>query len=276
MIDPAMLLIYTDLNDTLLDANYDFSAANEALDVIREKDIPLIITTSKTRAQVEIYRKRLNINHPIIVENGSAVYFSQGSFPRGRIPDGCQIEDEEYIFPLARKVDAVIPLLKEAADAVGAEIEMISDMPVEKIHKLTGMPVEECGLAKNRRYIMYFLCPNRREELIEELKRRNLKVTWGSYFLHVGDTGSKGTAVHKLTALYRGLGYLRLISAGFGDNMNDKSMFENVSAPYLVERPGGGYAEGIEVDGLERLQGIGPIGWNKGVLSLVKSIGWED
>ena len=276
MIETIQLIIYTDLNGTLLDANYNFSDANEALAVIREKDIPLILTTSKTRAQVEIYRAQLGINHPIIVENGSAVHFPKASFPRGRLPSGCISEGGEFVFPLANRVESVIPLLKEAADAVGAEIELITDMAEDKIQQLTGMSREECGLAKDRSYIMYFLCHSRREELIDELRRRNLKVTWGSFFLHVGDTGSKGTAVHKLTALYRGLGHISVISAGFGDSMNDRSMFENVSAPYLVERSGGGYAEDIDVEGLEFLSGIGPKGWNKGVIDLVKSIVWEE
>lgn len=276
MLEPIKLLIYTDLNDTLLNRNYDFSAAKEALDVIREKQIPLIITTSKTRAQVEIYRKRLNINHPIIVENGSAVYFPKGSFQSGRLPEGSLAEDGEFVFPLAGKVEAILPDLRDAAQKVSAEIELISDMTADKIHEQTGMPPEECELAKDRKYIMYFLCRNRREELIGELRNRNFKITWGSYFMHVGDAGSKGTAVHKLTALYRGLGHISVMTAGFGDNMNDKSMFENVSYPYLVERPGGGYAEGIDVEGLERLKGVGPIGWNYGVLKLVKSIDWND
>ena len=263
------------MNDTLLDRNYDFSAADEALDIIREKQIPLIITTSKTRAQVEIYRARLNLDHPIIVENGSAVYFPKGSFPRGRLPAGCLAEGGEFIFPLAGTVDVILPDLRSAAGKVGAEIELITEMPVDKIHELTGMPIEECRLAKNRKYIMYFLCHSRREELTNELRSRNLKITWGSYFMHLGDTGSKGMAVHKLTALYRGLGHYSVITAGFGDNMNDKSMLENVTIPCLVERPGGGYAEGLDIEGLEKLKGVGPVGWNSGIIDLVKSIDWS-
>jgi len=46
--------------------------------------------------------------------------------------------------------------------------------------------------------------------------------------------------------------------------------------PFLVEKPGGGYTEGIEMDGLRKMQGVGPAGWNRGVLELLGSIQGDD
>lgn len=269
------LLVFTDLNDTLLDTNYEFAPAQEALDLLREYEVPLIITTSKTRGQVEIYRSRLALNHPIIAENGAAVYFPPGSFPQGRLPAGCRYENGELVFELARRVEHLLPELQKAVESTGAEIETVFDMPVERIMDLTGMSRQESELAKKRSYIIYFTCQSRREELFAELKRRGLKVTWGSYFNHLGSTSDKGIAAHKLSALYRGLGFIDLITAGFGDNMNDLPMLRNVAKPFLVERPGGGYAPGIDVDGVVRIRGIGPVGWNRGVLELMNTIDWD-
>lgn len=269
------LIIFTDLNDTLLDRNYDFSAARPALEKIWEYEIPLIITTSKTRAQAEIYRSRLNITHPLIVENGAAVYFPLGSFPTGRLPAGSINVDDEFVFELSRKVDFLVPQLKSAAEETGAEIEMIFDMPTEKIMDLTGMSEAESELARKRSYIIYFRCYSRREELITELQSRGLKVTWGTYFMHLGSNNDKGLAVHKLTALYRSLGHIDLITAGFGDNMNDISMLKNVSKPFLVQHPDGTYEPEMDFDGLVKLNGVGPKGWNDGVLDLIESIDWE-
>lgn len=269
------LLIFTDLNDTLLDRDYDFSAARTALEKIWEYEIPLIITTSKTRAQAELYRSQLNINHPLIVENGAAICFPDGSFPAGRLPAGCSRDGDEFIFELSRNVDFLIPKLNSAVEKTGAEIEMIFDMPTEKIMKLTGMSEKESELARKRSYIIYFRCYSKREELTAELQRQGLKVTWGSYFMHLGSNNDKGLAVHKLTALYRSLGYIDLITAGFGDNMNDISMLRNVSKPFLVQHPDGTYEPGVELEGLIRLNDIGPKGWNKGVLELIDSINWE-
>jgi mannosyl-3-phosphoglycerate phosphatase len=54
------LLIFTDLDGTLLEqATYSFEAALPALQALRERNIPLIICTSKTRAEIEWFRSKL-------------------------------------------------------------------------------------------------------------------------------------------------------------------------------------------------------------------------
>lgn len=47
------IIIFTDLDGTLLDHNsYDFSEALEMLSYIKNHNIPLILTTSKTKIEV--------------------------------------------------------------------------------------------------------------------------------------------------------------------------------------------------------------------------------
>ena len=275
MNDDLKLLIFTDLNDTLLDKQYNFSAAEEALSLIEKYQIPLIITTSKTRGQSELYRRKLKINDPLIVENGGAIHFPPGSFRPGRLPVGMEYDSGEYIWRLSKSADSLLPELSKASKTVGVKVETVFEMPVERIMEITGMTEEESRLAKERQHTIYFLCPEKRDELFKELRQLGLKPTWGSYFCHLGSTNSKGQAAHKLTALYRELGYYGLITAAFGDNMNDLTMLQTVSKPFIVERPGGGYATGVDIDGLKRVKGVGPAGWNKGVIELIESVDWD-
>lgn len=267
MIDD--LLIYTDLNDTLLDRNYSFSAAEEALDRIRESGIPLIICTSKTRAQTEIYRERLGINYPLIVENGGAVHFPPGSFPADKLPEEWLEESGEHVWRLSKRLDEVLPKLISAADKTGARIRTIFDLEIREIMEITGMSAEESEFAKQREHTVYFLCENNREKLFAELRKRGLSATWGSYFNHAGSDNSKGMALSRLTAFYFSVFDEVYIAASFGDNMNDVSMLNHAHYPFLVEKPGGGYTEGIEMEGLRKMLGIGPVGWNRGVLELL-------
>src|SRR2546423_300740 len=68
-------VVFTDLDGTLLDAEtYRYDAARQGLDRLREHAIPLIICTSKTRAEVEPLRNELGNTDPFIVENGGALY----------------------------------------------------------------------------------------------------------------------------------------------------------------------------------------------------------
>jgi mannosyl-3-phosphoglycerate phosphatase len=243
---------------------------------VQKYQIPLIICTSKTRAQTEIYRSRLNLNYPLIVENGGAIYFPPGSFPLGRLPSGSLYKDGEYFIEMTDNVEKLLPELQLAAHSSKAHIEIVFDMSLQKIRQITGVSLEEAKFMKRRDYTVYFLCHSRKDELFAELRNRGLKPTWGSYFCHLGTSNSKGLAAQHLMGLYRNLGFYKLITAGFGDNMNDLSLLQVVNLPYLVEQPGGGYAPEVEVEGLVKLAGIGPIGWNKGVKELISSIDWKN
>jgi|GEM_PF-1354864 len=268
------LIIFTDLNDTLLDAKYDFSAAGEALAMLQERGIPLIITTSKTRRQAEIYHRALEINYPLIVENGGAAHFPPGSFETGKLPKGCIFEGNEAVWELGRSVQFILPVLLIAARNTGAEVETVWDMSSERIAEITGMPLEEAEACKDRRYCVYFIIHRGKDELFEELRKRGYNPTHGSYFYHLG-FGTKGEAVKKLAELYRNVYGGEWKTAAFGDNANDVSMLQAVDYPHLVERPGGGYADGVETEGLIRLPGVGPIGWNEGAKKLVAGSLWQ-
>ena len=68
-------VIFSDLDGTLLDHNtYSFDAAKQALESIEDKEIPLILCTSKTRGEIEYYRELINNKHPFISENGGGIY----------------------------------------------------------------------------------------------------------------------------------------------------------------------------------------------------------
>ncbi|MBM4388831.1 MAG: HAD hydrolase family protein, partial [Deltaproteobacteria bacterium] len=54
------LIIFTDLDGTLLDSRtYSFEQAEPALELIKRRRIPLIICSSKTRAEIEAIRETI-------------------------------------------------------------------------------------------------------------------------------------------------------------------------------------------------------------------------
>jgi len=70
-----MYLIFSDLDGTLLDEDtYSFQEATEAIEFLKEKEIPLILCSSKTRFEMELYREKMDImTYPFIPENGGAI-----------------------------------------------------------------------------------------------------------------------------------------------------------------------------------------------------------
>ena len=75
------LIVFTDLDGSLLDGTtYSYEAATPALTALREQGIPLVLVSSKTRAEMEPLRQRLGHRDPFIVENGGAVFIPHGLF----------------------------------------------------------------------------------------------------------------------------------------------------------------------------------------------------
>ena len=67
-------IIFSDLDGTLLDHfTYQSIAASETLQQLQHANIPVILNTSKTFAELSIIREDLDLDTPFIIENGAAI-----------------------------------------------------------------------------------------------------------------------------------------------------------------------------------------------------------
>jgi mannosyl-3-phosphoglycerate phosphatase len=76
-------VVFTDIDGTLVDINtaqYGMKT-NELISVMKEKNIPLILTSAKTRLEQNKIREDLGLSDPFIVENGGAIVIPKGYFP---------------------------------------------------------------------------------------------------------------------------------------------------------------------------------------------------
>ena len=68
------LVIVTDVDACLVDREtYSHEAAADALEALRRSDVPIVLCSSKTRAELIALQQTLGIAHPFISENGGAV-----------------------------------------------------------------------------------------------------------------------------------------------------------------------------------------------------------
>ena len=88
-----MQWIYTDLDGTLLDHHtYAFDEALETIKALKDRGIPIIPCTSKTRAEMVGLMQAMGIDGPMIIENGAAIWVPQGwglERPTGSDSDAC-------------------------------------------------------------------------------------------------------------------------------------------------------------------------------------------
>ena len=263
------LLVFTDLDGTLLDhETYSFEPARPALRALEERGVPLILCTSKTRAETERWRLALGNAHPFIVENGGGVLVPKGYFPfeAAAGPAGSPYEELEFGTPYSE----LRRVLTEMRELIHPSIRGFGDMTDEEVAGLCGFSVEEARAAKEREFDEPFVIGD--EKLLEAVEalagRAGLHIVKGGRFHHLVGDNDKGRAVSALRGLYeKALGPLRTV--GLGDSLNDEPMLRAVDVPVIVGKPGGGYDPGIDLPGLVRAPGAGPDGWREAVLGIL-------
>lgn len=267
------VVVFTDLDGTLLDsATYSFQAAEEALNLLRSHHIPVVLASSKTRAEIELIRNKLDLPHSFIVENGGALYIPNGLFTtplRGTI-----LRDSYQVIEFGTSYAALRAALKEIEQTVEHRLRGLGDMPAEEIAQRTGLGLAEAILAKQREYDEPFVIegPATLITKVEPLiTARGLRCTRGGRFCHLTGNTDKGRACQFLIDCYRRqyAGEGDLSTVAIGDSLNDLSMLAVVDRPILVQQPDGSYHPEVSLPHLTRAPGVGPIGWNQAILDLL-------
>jgi mannosyl-3-phosphoglycerate phosphatase len=268
------MIVFTDLDGTLLDySSYSFEKSLPALAVLRQKNIPLIISSSKTRREIEYYRARLDNRHPFISENGGGIFIPNNYFGFGAKDYGFPVvQDNNYdvIHLGARYADlrnAMAELRKE-----GFPVKGFGDMNNEEVAAVTGLTLKESEMSKKRDFDEPFIFDGNETEvqrLVAAIQSRGFHITQGHFF-HILGGSDKGRAVSILIALYKKqLG--EILTIALGDSPNDISMLEKVDCPIIVQQPDGTYDPRISLPNVLNAEGIGPDGWNEAVLKIIQT-----
>jgi mannosyl-3-phosphoglycerate phosphatase family protein len=265
-------IFFTDLDGTLLDYyTYSFDNARPALALLADRGIPLIICSSKTRAEIEYYREKMDNHHPFISENGGGIFIPRGYFPFAVHAGECSV-DEEGDYTVMR-LGAHYTQLRETMTLLrkdGFRVKGFGDMTPEEIAAVTGLGIAEAKMAKMRDFDEPFLfcgSAGEQEKLVEAIRGKGLSYTRGRFF-HLLGNSDKGKAVSILTALFKRKRD-DLTTVALGDNPNDLPMLERVDIPVIVQKHDGTYEPGIDLPGFLKAGGIGPRGWNKFVEKLL-------
>jgi mannosyl-3-phosphoglycerate phosphatase len=258
-------IIFTDLDGTLLDAeNYSYEAALPALKHLKLADIPVMFVTSKTRAEVEYWRRILGNHHPFVVENGGAAFVPQDYFPFQ--VDG--IERDGYIvLEWGVRYDRLADVLEKAAGESYCAVRGFHDMTVYEIAEVCNMPAEMARLAKTREYDEPFqiLNSSHARDLEAVIEREGLRCTHGGRFRHIIGPNDKAKAVSRLAEMFE-QAHGRITSIGIGDAINDASFLRVVDIAIIMPSPHASVVLKL-VPNATLAHFSGPRGWNDAVVS---------
>ncbi|MFC1992277.1 mannosyl-3-phosphoglycerate phosphatase [Chloroflexota bacterium] len=264
-------VIFTDLDGTLLDLKtYSYDKALPSINYLREQGIPVVFCSAKTRAEQEVYRQQLKINDPFIVENGGAIFISQGYFPfdfrHHKFEDGYQVIELGIPYQQIRQT------LEQVRSDNKVNIKGFGDMSAEEVASLTGLDLEAARRAKTREYDETLTLEGTQEEIDRALKaigEAGLNYTSGGRFYDATGPNDKGKATKILSDLFRRkLGPMKTM--GIGDSPNDLPMLSVVDIPVLVQKPGAVWQE-VDMPHLRKVVGIGPEGWARAIEEIIKT-----
>lgn len=235
-----MLAVFTDLDNCLLDHDtYTFEPALPALARLRAASAKVIFVTSKTRAEVEFWHRKIGLTHPSIVENGGAV-----------------IREDGTPFILGRQRAEIVAALRDAAAASAAQVRGFSDMPLDEIAARCNMAPERARFSAAREFSEPFvlLTPERESALRDALAARGLTLTRGGRFHHALAHAGKHAGVAWLLDQWTA-DASPCVSIGLGDAPNDEGFLRLVRYPVRL-LPGD----------------AGPVAWNRAVLAILDSL----
>lgn len=264
----ANIIVITDLDGTLLHPRtYSFEEARPALKLLKRKDIPLILCSSKTRSEIKLYRQRLQNKHPFISENGGGIFIPKRYF-------GFTIEGEfrngYRIITLGKPYNDIRKVFLEIRERLVIKAKGFGDMDAKEISVLAGLPLEEAILSKERDFDEPFLFEKdekKVDEFLSAIEEASLHWTQGRFYHILGDN-DKGRAVKILKSLYERMhGAIKTI--GLGNSFNDLPLLKEVDYPVLVQNEDGSYETRINLPNLIKADGIGPEGWNKAIMRLI-------
>jgi len=266
--EDSRVVIFTDLDGTLLDYyTYSCEVVMPLVEKLKRAGIEIVLCSSKTRAEMEVYRGGLGLETPFIVENGSAVFIGKDCFP---FPyEYNQIIGNYRVIELGITYREVRRILENARRESNLSFRGFGDMDDAQVAALTGLDMASAKRACQREYSETLEVSGSEVDtshILNKIKDAGLNWSRGSRLYSVTGGSDKGIAARVLTDFYRKkLGRIKTI--GVGDSFNDEPMLSEVDFPVLVQKPGGFWEE-IELPNLCKINGVGPRGWVKAVQNI--------
>ena len=264
-------IIFTDLDGTLLDHHtYQYSEAILALRFIKENRIPLILTSSKTKIEIQGYQELMNIEEfPFIVENGSAIYTSNSYFNFDQVEKAGRYD----CYKLGKTYSEIVQFLESTSAKFNHNILGFHNTSRNEIMQRTQLSPEAVDLAIQREYsVPVFYNDKSKEILAKEVKNSNLQILFGGRFMHILGNTDKGKALNFVKLRFAEKFNLKEFKTiAIGDTLNDEAMLKEADIKILVKRYNDEHDQRVQIDNLKYSPYIGPKGWNYSLLKILRS-----
>jgi len=253
------LIVFTDLDGTLLDhETYSHAAALPALNRLKQLEIPLILASSKTAAEIIPLRAELGFSRcEAIVENGAGVLEASSDD---------QSSGEGY--------QRIRQILDRLPPGLRIQYRGFSDWSAEEVSGRTGLSLAQAQMAKQRRFSepgLWLGNEADREKFVAAINAHGLSALQGGRFMTLSFGGNKAERMVEIARRYSAVAG-NPFTVALGDAENDVAMIERARLGVIIPNPAhGGIArlDGEATGRIIRAPSAGPEGWNQVILSLL-------
>ena len=273
-------VIYTDLDGTLLDHHtYAFNEALEIIKALKDRGIPIIPCTSKTRAETLTLMRAMGIDGPMIIENGTAIWV-----PRDwglERPEGSDSDVDAWCHCFGPSRGMIRRQLGILSIEWGNRYQSLCDLSDKQVAAVTGLDLRDAARAKQREHcetLIWLGTPADRKAFAKEIETLDMRCLQGGRFVHVLASGGKAEAVSWLHRKIRTErpGCDGAISLSAGDAENDVEMLEVTDMALLVRSPVNEPPTLRRQGGLVISDTEGPAGWAEGMEVLIERVEEEE
>jgi mannosyl-3-phosphoglycerate phosphatase len=260
------VLVFTDLDGTLLDHHtYSFASALPMLQKLNSIDIPVIINTSKTFAELVELKQQIGLEGPFIIENGAAIYIPQLYFKTQ--PEDTICKNGYWVKEFTEPRKHWLLLLDKLKGDFADEFTHFSNMSNEEIIAATGLSFNQATLAATREYgepILWLGSDETKKRFIQAIKALGSTPLQGGRFLHMSGQCDKGKALIWLTKQFQTeRGIKHCTSIALGDGQNDVAMLEVADIAVRILSPENAPPVLSKQNNVYTSQTYGPSGWTQ-------------
>lgn len=235
--------VLTDVDGCVLDARtYEWGPARGVLRRLHRRGIPVVLCTSKTRAEVAALYAELGHRLLAVIEGGGAILVPPGILPE--VPARARRSREGWLVALVTPYPRVRAALRELRRLTGGAVRGFGDMTAREVAALTGLSLAAARRARAREFDEPFVfvegdARRHRRALRQVSRRHGLRCArGGQLFYHLHGPTDKGRAVRRVKRWLRALhGPLRTVA--LGDGPHDLPLLREGDIPVIVPRPDG-------------------------------------
>ncbi len=262
-------IVVTDLDGTLLDhQTYEFTPAADAIQQLAKHDIPIILNSSKTRAEILAIRSELNNQEPFVCENGGVLC---GIAPESNDQDSTTQEHIQYLGTPRSQFLASLDHLKKKLDL---DYQGFATASVDDVVQWTGLAPSDAQKAMTREATEPLLWQDTELALAkfrQELKALELQCVRGGRFHHVMGNFHKASCFAKLKTYYARHWLTEVQIIALGDSQNDLPMLEQADRAIVIPAKHGVMLKPNNKSTFLASQ-AGPYGWQEGIEYFFKTI----